>query len=1023
MILSEISIRRPVFAWMLMLSLIVFGAVSFTRLGVSQLPDVDFPMLSIGVRWEGAAPEVLESEIVDRIEQAVISVEGLKELSSTIRQGQATVSLEFDIDRDVDSALQEVQAAISRVRLPIDVEPPTIRKENPEDQPIMWLGIASKSLSLRDLITFVELNIKDQFQIIPGVGEILLGGYTDRNLRVWVDNEKLKKYELTILDVRDALQRGNLEVASGTIENSQQEMNVRFMGEGGTPDGVADIVIPSRGGRPIYGEPIKIKDIGRVEDGLADVRRISRLNGEPGIGIGIRKQRGANSVEIGQRVRERMAEIRNSLPGDIKIDVNFDTTVFVEESVEESEFTLVLSAIVTAFVCWLFLGSLRPTFNILLSIPTSIIGTFTVIYFLGFTLNLFTILALALAIGIVVDDAIMVLENIYRHNAMGKGRVQASLDGAREITFAATAATLAVIAIFLPVAFMTGIIGKFFFQFGVTISVAVGLSLLEAITLTPMRCSQIMESVETRSFVARFIDRMFSRIAGLYALTLRGALKIRWIVVIVSIAVFYLSLEMLPSLRKEFIPPQDQSVFIARIETPVGSSLQHTADMMREIETFFLERKDVQRVFLSVGGFGGGEVNTATAFVSLVPKNQRTQSQSEIMLESRKKFSGRRDLKFVVQDLSTRGLTPRRGFPIDLNIRGPEWGVLDQSANEIVRRINESGLVADADTDYRLGQPEVRVWPDREAAARLGVPMESISNTIAAAIGGIREGKFTQDGRRYDVRLRLEENERSKPADITDLTIRNIHGELIPINQVVRVENVPTLQTITRRNRERSISVYANLAEGASQAEALQVAQKVAKEVLPPNYRVFLGGSAQTFSESFESLIFVLWLGVVVAYMILASQFNSFLQPIVVLLSLPFSLTGALLALHLADQSINLFSMIGIILLMGIVKKNAILLVEFANHKIEVEKLPLKQAIIEASPVRLRPILMTSLATIAAAVPPALALGPGAETRIPMAITIVGGVIVSTFFTLYLVPCVYYIFTRESRPVSESELN
>jgi hydrophobe/amphiphile efflux-1 (HAE1) family protein len=1015
MTLSDISIRNPVFAWMLMLGLILFGAVSYSRLGISQLPDVDFPVLNLSVAWPGAAPDVIEAEIVDPLEQAVVSVEGITDLNSSIREGSATISLEFDLNRNIDAALQEVQAAISRVRLPLDVDPPTIRKQNPEDQPIMWMAISSKTMSLRELITFVELRIKDQFQILPGVGEVQLGGYTERNLRIWVNNENLAKYELTILDIRDALQRGHIETAAGTLENDRQQLNLRFMGEGLKPEDVGNILITSRGGRPIYNSEIRLKDVIRVEDGLADIGRISRSDGTPSIGIGIRKQRGANAVEVGENVRKRMQEISQGLKEDMRIEIVFDTSIFVKEAVDESEFTLVLSALVTAFVCFLFLGSLRPTFNILLSIPTSIIGTFTFMYFFGFTLNLFTILALALAIGIVVDDAIMVLENIYRHKALGKSRVNAAKEGANEITFAATAATIAVIAIFLPIAFMKGVIGKFFFQFGVTITAAVFLSLIEAITLTPMRCSEMMEEQYNESTLARILGGLFGRISSIYRKMLAICLRARFLVIIISLVLFCVSLKFFSLLRKEFIPPQDQGTFIARMETPVGSSIEFTSQAVKKVEDFLKQHNEIVHTFISIGGFGGGEGNSATTFVTLKPRSQRKLSQDEIMQIIRKQFSGDKNLKVVLQDLSTRGLTARRGFPVDINIRGPEWDVLNEKSQEIIKKLEDTGLVMDTDTDYRLGQPEVRVWPLRETAAQLGVTMESISSTVEAAMGGVRQGKFTKDGRRYDVRVRMEGQERLSPEDILNLSVRNIHGELVPMKNVVRIEETKTLQTITRKNRERSISIYANVAPGKSQSEALSKAQEIAKQSMPPGYRVFLGGGAQTFIESFDSLVFVLWLGILVAYMVLASQFNSFIHPLIVFLSMPFSLSGALMGLYFFNQSLNLYSMIGIILLMGIVKKNAILLVEFTNHKRFVEGLGVKEAILEASPIRLRPILMTSFATLAAALPPALALGPGAETRVPMAITILGGVLVSTFFTLFVTPCTYSLMAKLER--------
>jgi hydrophobe/amphiphile efflux-1 (HAE1) family protein len=1004
--LSDLSIRRPVFAWMLMFGLIIFGYISFRGLGISQMPDVDFPVLSVSTNWEGAAPDVIEAGIVDKLEDSLISIEGIREISSTIRQGQASISIEFQLARDIDAALQEVQSAVSRVRLPREVDPSIITKTNPDDQPIMFIGI-SGNRSLHEIIRFVDLQLKDQFQILPGVGEVVLGGFTERNLRVWVKNENLKKYELTILDVRDALEKGHIESAAGQIDNDRQELNLRVMGEGRTPIDVSNIYITSRGGRPLYNTSIRLLDVATVEDGLAEIRRVSRVNGEPGVGLGIKKQRGSNAVAVGDAVKTRMRELQKTLPPDLKMDINFDSTKFIRESVEETEFTLILSVIATALVCWLFLGSLRPTFNILLSIPTSIVGTFIVMYFMGFTLNLFTILGLALAVGIVVDDAIMVLENIYRHRDMGKNKVAASRDGAREITFAAVAATVAVIAIFLPVAFMQGIIGKFFFQFGVTITVAVALSLLEAITLTPMRCSQFMEPAHQHSKFTKFLERAFQSGANFYQAILKVALRLRWLVILAAIVIFGFSLTYFGSLRKEFIPPQDQAMFLMRVQTPVGSSLEYTSERVREVEQYLASRSDVRRYY--------GAINSANLFVSLRPREERALSQMQIMDETRTALGKIDGIKVFLQDLSTRGFTAQRGFPVEFNVRGPDWDVLREQTQVLITQLTATGLVVDVDTDYRLGQPEVQIVPKRDAAAARGVSVQSITDTVNAAMGSIRQGEFTNDGRRYDVRISLTNSERTRAEDIMALQVRNDHGELVSINEVASMATVPTLQTITRRNRERSISVFANVAPGKSQAAALEAAQEIGAKILPVGYRVFLGGGARTFVESFQSLYMVLWLGVLVAYMVLASQFNSFLHPITVLLALPFSITGALFALVLTNQSLNLFSMIGVILLMGIVKKNSILLVEFINHKRQVDKLPIDQAIIEAAPIRLRPILMTSISTLAAAIPPALALGPGAESRIPMSITIIGGVLVSTVFSLIVVPCAYRLLSPLER--------
>ena len=1030
--LADLSIRRPVFAWMLMAALIIFGAIGLSRLGVSEQPDVDFPVLTVNATWSGSAPEVMETEIVDRIEEQLISTQGIRDVTSQIQQGQASITLEFEINRNIDAALTEVQSKLSNVTLPIGADSPTIIKSNPEDQPILLLSASSTKRDMHALTEYLELNVTDQLKILPGVGEVTLAGYQQRNLRVWVDNNKLKPLQLTMLDIKTALETEQVEEAAGYLENASNEFNVRTMGEGVTPEAVGNIQIKKRGGEAIYNSNIRIKDVARVEDGLDDIRHSAIVNGKPGIGIGIKKQHGANSVAVAKAVKTRLDELRKILPPDITIDVNFDSSVFIEDAIHETEFTLLLSALITSVVCYLFLGSWSSTFNVLLSIPTSVMGTFIVLYFMGFTLNFFTLLGLSLAIGIVVDDAIMVLENIIRHREMGKSKVVASRDGAREITFAALAATIAVVAIFLPVAFMSGIIGRFFFQFGITISAAVLLSLVEAITVTPMRCSQFMG--DTRSGYARWAASQFDKIGQLYRGVLGFCLDHRWLVILVSMIIFVVSLGLAYVLPKEFLPRQDQSAFLIRFETPVSSSLAFTQGKLIEAEKILSQHSEIDHFFSSIGGFTtdtgaadgavtDGQVNSALIYVTLKPKSKRTLGQFTLMDTLRAELNKIPDVTAVPQDLASHDFVAGRGFPIELNLRGTDYPVLEQKAQEVIVAMKQSGDFMDIDTDFRTGMPEVRIYPDRELATESGVTVDTIAATVDAAIGGAIQGKFTNKDRRYDVRLRLEGGERMKPEDILNLDVRTDYGELIPISSVIKTETAPTYQTIARRLRERSITIYSNIAAGKSQAAALDRAESIAKSIMPPGYQVTLGGGAQTFRETFASLFFALWLGVAVSYMVLASQFNSFVHPFAVLLSLPFSVSGAFFALLLTGQSVNLYSLIGLVLLMGIVKKNSILLVEFTNQKRFLDGFSVRDAILFAGPVRLRPILMTSLATLAAAIPPALAFGPGAESRIPMAITVIGGVIVSTFFTLLVVPCAYSLMANlESKSHPEAEL-
>ncbi|MGH7198862.1 MAG: efflux RND transporter permease subunit, partial [Candidatus Omnitrophota bacterium] len=964
------------------------------------------------------------SDVADIVEDAVMSIQGIREVSSTSRQGTTELTIEFELERDIDVALQEVQSKIAQAQrqLPEGIDPPVVAKINPTDQPILWLGVAGDR-PVRDVMGYVQDHLKDRFQTISGVGDIILGGYVERNLRVWISGKKLDEYQLTANDVIDAIETEHVELPAGRIETPEKEMNVRTMGEAFSVEEFENIIIPRRGGEPVY-KPIYIKDVATVEDGLADQRRLSRVQGKRAVGLGIRKQRGANAVEVGRQVKQRLKEVQKDLPPWLEVGINFDSTRFAEESIRELIFVLVLSALLTALVCWIFLGSWSSTVNVLLAIPTSILGTFLIFKFAGFTLNTFTLLGLSLAIGIVVDDAIMVLENIVRYREGGKSVVEAAVIGARQITFAAMAATLALVAIFLPVAFMKGVIGRFFFQFGVTISVAVLLSLLEALTLTPMRASQFLRVGKRTTFFGHAVEQSFKALAAGYKRLLGAVLRVRWLVIIGATALFVASLGLFGLLRKEFVPPQDQSMFLCRLKTPVGSSLDFTSERFKEAEQFVLSCPEVRRLFGAIGGFGGGEVNTGILFVSLKskgergtrPGNKRPLSQQELMALFRKELAKIPDIQVFIQDLSTRGFTAQRGFPIEFTVRGGDWEKLAGYSGEIMKKMEQSGLMTDVDTDYLLGMTEVQIKPNRVKARERGVDMAVIGNTVNALFGGQRVGKYTREGRRYDVRVRLVAEERLEPKDIERLWVWNNHGELVKLSELVDIELKPSLMSITRRDRQRAIGIFANVAPGKSQADALDRVEKIAKEVLPEGYRVVLSGSAKVFKESFQSLFFALWLGIIVAYMILASQFNSYVHPFTVLLALPFSISGALLALYLGNQSLNVYSMIGLILLMGIVKKNSILLVEFTNHVRRDKGVGVREALLEACPIRLRPILMTSISTVAAAVPAAMALGPGAETRVSMAAAVIGGVVVSTLLTLFVVPCAYSLFAKLERP-------
>jgi HAE1 family hydrophobic/amphiphilic exporter-1 len=1018
MTLADISIRNHVFAWILMFALIGFGLLTFTGfgtvfkgLGISQNPDVDFPVVNVSVTWEGASPEIIETDVVDILEEVVTAVEAVKEVSSTSRQGSAGITIEFELERDIDVAMQDVQSKISQAqsRLPRGIDPPIVSKSNPEDEPIMRLAIAG-SRPPTFIADYIRNVIRPQLQTIQGIGEIQLSGFRDRSVRVWYDAVRLEAQGLTVQDVNAAVQREHLEVPAGRIESPTREMNVRAEGEAIDLDGFRNLVLTYRDGAPV-----RLKDVAVVEDGLEDRRRFFRSMGEPAVGFGITKLRGANAVQLGRDVRAKVAEIEKQLPEGLFLVINFDTTVFIERAIEEILFTLVLAALLTSLVCWIFLGSWSTTLNVLLAIPTSILGTFIVMYVFGFTLNTYTVLGLTLVVGIVVDDAIMVLENIYRHRERGEGKVKAASVGAREITFAAAAATAAIIAIFLPVAFMKGIIGKFFFQFGVTISVAVLISLLEALTLAPMRLSRMLEVGERGTRLERAVNVGFARLAAGYERLLVPALRHRQLVLVVAAGLFLASLGIIGLLRQEFVPTQDMSRFGMRFQTPVGSSMETSERVLGAIERFLKGRPEVEKYGGFIGGFGG-EVNSGFVFITMQekgerprdPKTGRELSQMELMGVLRQATSGIPGARVNMVDFSQRGFSAGRGggSPVEFNIRGRDWDELGRASRVIMEKMLESGLTTDVDSDYQVGMPEVQVIPDRNKAADLGISMAGIGETINSAIGGQRIGKFKDKGRRFDIRVRLLAQQRQRPEDIGRLLVRAGGGGLVRLGDIVRIEQRPTLQAITRRDRERAITLRANVAPGVSQAVAIDRSVAIARETLPENYRAVPSGTARTFRESFESLLFAMVLGLVVAYMVLASQFNAFTHPFTVLLALPFSVSGALIALWVAGQSLNVYSMLGLILLMGIAKKNSILLVDFTNQ-IRAQGVERHAALLQACPIRLRPILMTSTATIAGALPPALAIGPGAELQRPMALSIVGGMIVSTGFTLFVVPAAY----------------
>ncbi len=1029
MSLPSLAIRRPVFAWMLMAALFVFGGISFGRLGVSLLPDVDFPVVSVSFSLSGAAPEVIEAQVLDPVEDAIMELGGIRSINSTAQQSSGSVSVEFEVNQNIDIAMQAIQNKINQVSnlLPLNLRPPTLRKTNPEDQPIMWLGVTSADPSTLpiDLMNYARNDLYGQFSSITGVGNIILGGYVEPALRVWTSNQRLKDFNLTAEDVLSAIQQEQIEVPAGLLHNHDQEWFVRTLGEARSPESFGRLTIHQRLQFGASSKPIRLDQVATIEEGLSDVRRKCRLDGVRTVGLGLIKQHGSNAVEVANLIRAKVSQLKPLLKAPFHLAIRSDNTVFIKKSVKQLIFTLSLSALLTSVVCYLFLGSLSSTINVVLAIPTSIIGTFIVFYAFHFTLNTFTLLGLSLAIGIVVDDAIMMLENIVRYRELGFSKRQAALKGAEEISFAALAATLAVVAIFLPVVFMKGIIGRYFLQFGVTVTAAVLLSLLEALTLTPMRCARFLSvtSHPTTSPDAggklrgwqwsQAVDRFFARLSHLYLRILAVLLRHRVLTLAVTLMFFAASLRIAKLLPSEMMPLQDQSLLLLRFKLPVGSSIEQTDGVMQQVETHLLTLREVEGIFSVVGGFGGDAVNQGTAFLTLKDPEVRKISQNEFAKVLRKQLKqGWPGAEIVVQDLSMRGFAASRGFPVEFIVQGSHWQQLMGVTQLMIEKMKASGTVTDVNTDVQAGMPEVQIIPDRKKLAAHGVSLKAVTSVINSLLGGailVGQNEYQKGRHRYEIELRLVAKDRSQIVDLQQVRVRNNRGETVPLSALVHETSEPSLMLISRLNRVRAITVYANPAPGVSQQEALQKVEKLARSLLPPGFLLKMTGSSQSFRESFQSLLVALLLGILVSYMVLASQFNSFVHPVTVLMALPFSISGAFIGLWLGHQSINMYSMIGFILLMGIVKKNSILLVDFTNQ-MRLEGHSVREALLKACPVRLRPILMTSAATVAGALPEALSLGPGSETTIPMATALIGGVIASTFLTLFVVPCCYSLF-------------
>ena len=1017
--ISDTSIKRPVLATMFILALVVLGLVSYPAIGVDLFPKVEFPLVNVTTGLAGASPEIMDVDVTDKIEEAVSTVNGVKTINSLSIDGVSSVIVEFELERDIDLAIQDVREQISAVRsqLPDDIIEPIIQKVNIDATPVLWLTLTGDK-SQRDLSTYVDESLKEQLQKIQGVGALTLAGMQKRQIRIWLDRNKLAAYGVSPGDVAAALKRENVELPGGRIESLTKEYAIKVKGSLKDVSAFNDLIIISQADAVV-----RLRDIGRAEDGTQEKRSFARFNGTPAVGIGIQKQTGTNTVQVIDRVKDEIERIKKSLPPGMDIRIAFDQSVFIKQSMDQVKEHLILGSILAIIAVFVFLRNFRTTLISAVALPVSIISTFAVMRIFDFTFNNLTMLALTLSVGILIDDAIIVIENIYRHIEDGMSPKEAASFATGEIGPAVMATTLAIVVIFLPVAFMKGIIGRFFMQFSLTVVFAILVSLLVSVTLTPMLSSLLLhprkkdapEGGTPSGIMARIgekLERGYKKIEEAYRPVLTFSLDHRRTVLIGALILFVFSLWITRFIGKEFKPSEDQSQFMVRMEAPIDYSVEHAATLFSRAEQIVRSMPEVTAVFFGQGAGQGrmSQINKAFIQTSLRPRSERDKSQQAIMAELRKAFAAIPGLKSTIEEVAILG-GGIRNVPIQYSIRGGSIDELRTYTKAIVAELSKVKGVVDIDTSIEAGKPELSVYIDREKATNMGVSVSSVTEAVNLLMSGevdVTKFKDTAKGRRYDVRMRLDPKDRMNPSDIGRLYVRAMDGKLIELSNIVTIEEGGGPSSISRKDRQRTIWIFANL-EGKPLGEAMEELDAISARILPPGYTAGYTGEAEEMGKSFLYLMFALLLGILLAYMVLASQFESLIDPVTILLSMPLSFIGAFAALLIFGKSLSIVSFIGLILLMGLVKKNAILLVDFTNTLRE-RGLSRREAILQAGPIRLRPILMTTFAMVFGMLPVALGIGEGADLRAPMGITLIGGLLTSLFLTLAVVPAAYDVF-------------
>lgn len=1008
--LYEIAIRRPVFTLMAMLALLVFGILGYVALPISLLPSLDVPIVTITTLLPGASPEVMESDVTDPIEAAVNTIEGIKQLTSFSGQGVSMITVTFSLDREINVASQDVRDKVAGAvgQLPLDAEAPVVQKFDINSNPMLWFAVSG--LDDRSLSDYAEQFIKPKLQSVAGVGNIFMGGFRERMVRLWIDRDRLAAHRLSVDDVIAAVGRENLELPGGFLEGEKTELAVRNMGLFQTIEDFNAMIIAT-----VDGKPIRLEDVGYASDGIGDERSMGRFNMKPTLGLGVAPRAGANLVNVNRGAIAEMRKISKDFPEGLEWDVAFDGAEYVETSIANVQFDIIYGAILAILVVFVFLRSWRSTFIVSLAIPTSLIATFGFMRALGFSLNNMTTLALALSVGVVIDDAIVVLENIFRHQEEGADPFQAAMEGTKEIALAAMAATFSIAAVFLPVAYMKGMIGQFLFEFGVSVAVAILVSLFVALTLTPMLCSRLLRVRKKHGRLYAFLEKGFQRLESAYGRSLGTILEHKILTLVITVCVLVFSLwALIPRIGAEFAPAEDMSMFMVQVEAPVGTSLPAMDRAMQKIERRVFEQPEILSGFSAIDLEARGEVNKGIMFCRMLKPDEREAPQAEVVTRLRGELQKIHEVQARVVEFSFYNISSEGAeWDVSYSIRGPSLKELDRIGKGLIERLNATPGFVDVDTNLDLEQPQLFVRVDREKAHDLGLDTASVFSTVYAMMAGRKIGSYTTEGKRYDVRIKMEPQQAKRPEDIGALMIRNPEGEMIRLDSVVTLSSGVGPIAINRSDRQRSLLLTANL-EGLALGDALKTVDAILKEELPEGYHAAPSGQAEEFGSSMNSLLFAMGLAVLIVYMLLASQFDSLIHPFTIMLALPPAMVGALLALWLSGATLNIMSVIGIILLFGLVTKNSILLVDLTIQR-QAAGLEPDAALREACPIRLRPILMTAVSMIFGVLPVALGLGEGGEARAPMAIATAGGMITSTLLTLYVVPCVYGLIEKLRR--------